>query len=72
MMTTIEITPVANGFIVRAGCLTLVVENPIYLRDEVSRWLVDPRKVEDEYTKRYIAAGSATQPPGTPYAPYPR
>lgn len=49
----LKIEPVANGWIVRAGCLRLVFTDRGILSSEFSRWLIDQKLVEGEYAKKY-------------------
>lgn len=58
MSRPITITPVANGFIVQAGCLTLVFANRVELADELRRWVTAPDVVEEQYQKRYYPGTS--------------
>jgi len=53
---SITINPVANGFIVTAGCLTLVFEGKGFIKDELARWIEDPEAVQEEYRKRHFPA----------------
>lgn len=59
----IQIEKVANGWIVQAGCTTLVFhENQsTVLADEFARWLDYPQQVEQEYVKKY--GGVLVAPP---------
>lgn len=58
----ITITPVANGFVVTAGCLTLVFTDKGKLANELARWLGNPTKMEEEYAKEYIVGGDSEVP----------
>jgi hypothetical protein len=46
------ITPADNGFLVQAGCVSLVFTRQ-QLKDELARWADDPAAVEAEYRQRY-------------------
>ena len=43
------IQPVLNGFIVRAGCQTLVYDNPEKIKMDFAEWVNDPEKIERRY-----------------------
>lgn len=69
-----------NGFVVQAGCMTLVFEDRAKLAVELTRWLERPEIVEAEYIKKYQtgpadvpASAMGIAPPTAPYpgAPYP-
>lgn len=49
----IRIQKVTNGWIVNAGCMTLVFDDAAKLGTELTRWLQDPGRVEREYTLKY-------------------
>lgn len=49
----IRIERVTNGFIVRAGCMTFVFDDPVKLGNELARWAHNPDEVEREYSKKF-------------------
>jgi len=49
----LTISQVTNGWLVRAGCFTLVFEDPVRLGVELVRYLNEPDKVFAEYQKKY-------------------
>lgn len=49
----IRINRVANGWIVTAGCQTLVFTNPQHFSDELRKWIYDPDRVEKEYADKF-------------------
>jgi hypothetical protein len=55
----LTITSVDNGFIVQAGCIT-VVKTPWELGAEIQRWIFDPRSVEKEYLATFRGPADPT------------
>lgn len=49
----LHIRKVLNGWIVQAGCQTLVFSNAEHFINELSRWIKDPQATENEYMKAY-------------------
>lgn len=43
------ITPVLNGFIVRAGCQTLVYDNADKIKMDFASWVDSPASIEGKY-----------------------
>lgn len=62
----LRISKVDNGWIVKAGCMTFVFDDPNKLAVEITRYLNDPHAVIDEYLKKYntpnAALGSGIDP----------
>lgn len=52
-MIEVNINRVDNGYVVRAGCLTLAFSNKTELAVELTRWLENPDVVEKEYIAKY-------------------
>lgn len=61
----ITVTVVDNGYIVTAGCVSLVFTKEKLLM-EFARWVENPQQVEAEYGKKYrdIEAGYGLQAQG--------
>lgn len=57
MPQELRIKPVLNGWIVQAGCQTLVYSDPVVMADEFRDWLKNPAQVEGKYTKLMQARG---------------
>lgn len=57
----LTINSVTNGYIVSAGCMTLVFNDPAALQTEISRYLANPRAVVEEYEKRFNVPHAAEQ-----------
>jgi hypothetical protein len=56
MIRTIIIHPALNGFVVTAGCHSLVFSNPCILTAELKQYLENPEEVEQRYLKDAINA----------------
>ena len=52
-MHDIQITKVANGYIVRAGCQTFVAVDRDFMLSEIQRYWDHPHEVEKEYLEKY-------------------
>jgi len=73
------ITPVLNGFIVRAGCQTLVYDSADKIKMDFAEWVNDPQKIEQRYMDQMTKKGGmppmciqqpmAPRPPETCAAP---
>ena len=50
---TVNIYQTVNGYVVTAGCMTLVFEKSEILLSELARWMANPGEIETEYVKRY-------------------
>lgn len=59
-----KIHKVTNGWIVEAGCMTLVFENDERLIDEFARWIRRPEMVEKEYIEKFGAIPVDPRQPG--------
>lgn len=58
-MLNVTIIRCDNGFIVEAGCMRLAFSNRTELAVELTRWLENPAKVEQEYTDKYRGPADA-------------
>ena len=65
-MRAISIKKVMNGYIVTAGCQTLVFGDSETLLKELGRYLEKPREVEKEYLEKY---GMSDEVPVDPCIP---
>jgi len=68
-----EINVVANGFIIRIGCQTIIAESPKKLKKLICDYLDDPEKAEKELFENSIVFGGwspqQTVPCGSPPEP---
>jgi len=64
----IAIYAAANGHVITVGCQTFVFESIDVLLTELGAYLRDPRRVEQEYRKRYPGMNGPLAPiaPGFP------
>ena len=63
MPQELQITPVLNGFIVRAGCQTLVYDSTDKIITDFSDWVCDPQKIEKRYMELMEKKGICPPPP---------
>ena len=66
MPHTIIIHPVLNGFTVQVGCQIIVITSPVLLGNEITRYYLDPEKVELEYRKNAINKMESVPMPAEP------
>jgi len=57
------IQPVLNGFIVRAGCQTLVYDNPDKIITDFAEWVRTPNQIEARFRKLMEEKGLRPPPP---------
>jgi len=70
MIRSITIHPALNGFVVTAGCHSLVFSNPCILTAELKQYLENPEEVEQRYLKDAINANKLGKDlPGAPCPP---
>jgi hypothetical protein len=50
---TVIIDKVLNGYIIKVGCQTVVFESLEVMVNELEKYFNDPRKLENEYIKKY-------------------
>lgn len=60
-MRTIVIDAVCNGYTVKVGCRTVVFNDDQSLIRELTRYLIDPKSVEEEYLKKERHSNSPTK-----------
>jgi len=71
-MRDIRIRPILNGWIVKAGCQELCFTDAVTLGTELTRYLWNPQKVENEYLSNAVNPGvetAATEPDGPSTCP---
>jgi len=51
--TSITITPVNNGWVVKAGCMTLVFNDPGLIAGTFSDWIRNRRETEEYFIRKY-------------------
>jgi len=63
MPQELRITPVLNGFIVQAGCQTLVYNSSDHIITEFTEWVREPEKIERRYRETMEKKGICPPPP---------
>jgi len=63
MPQELRITPVLNGFIVVAGCQTLVYDNPDKIITDFAEWVRNPNQIEGRFGKLMEVKGLRNSPP---------
>lgn len=63
MPQELRITPVLNGFIVQAGCQTLVYDNPDKIITDFAEWVRNPNQIEARFGKMMEVKGLRNTPP---------
>lgn len=66
MPQELRITPVLNGFIVQAGCQTLVYDNPDKIITDFAEWVRNPNQIEARFGKMMEVKGFRNAPPPPP------